>query len=85
MSAANQDKLKSSPGNASSQQQTAVNGAFATAVPGSESEQVEAGTLPEAAQVKGEFMDNPLYDPEKMGGAVEHANRVTRNYGVEVM
>ena len=77
MSAANQDKLKSSPGNAS--------GAFATAVPGSESEQVEAGALPEAAEVKGEFMDNPLYDPEKMGGAVEHANRVTRNYGVEVM
>jgi hypothetical protein len=31
-----------------------------------------------------EFMDNPLYDPDKMIGAVEHANRVTRTYGVEV-
>jgi len=36
------------------------------------------------AEVK-EFLDNPLYDPEKLTGAVEHANRVTRTYGVEVM
>jgi len=32
-----------------------------------------------------EFSDNPLYDPDKMLSAVEHANRVTRTYGVEVM
>jgi len=31
------------------------------------------------------FADNPLYDTEKMMSAVEHANRVTRTYGVEVM
>lgn len=31
-----------------------------------------------------QFMDNPLYDPDKMVGAVHHANRVTRTYGVEV-
>ena len=29
--------------------------------------------------------DNPLYDQEKMSTAVEHANKVTRTYGVEVM
>jgi regulator of protease activity HflC (stomatin/prohibitin superfamily) len=32
-----------------------------------------------------EFLDNPLYDPTKMVSAIDHANRVTRNYGVEVM
>mmetsp|Transcript_24987 Transcript_24987/g.29521 ORF Transcript_24987/g.29521 Transcript_24987/m.29521 type:complete len:523 (+) Transcript_24987:68-1636(+) len=32
-----------------------------------------------------DFMDNPLYDPDKMIGAVDHANRVTATYGVEVM
>merc|ERR550532_4005738 len=37
-----------------------------------------------ASEPKG-FADNPLYDTEKMGTAVEHANRVTRTYGVEVM
>merc|ERR1711977_40354 len=31
------------------------------------------------------FADNPLYDSEKMMTAVEHANRVTRTYGVEIM
>jgi len=31
------------------------------------------------------FTDNPLYDAEKMTSAVEHANRVTRTYGIEVM
>ena len=30
-------------------------------------------------------VENPLYDPAKMMGAVGHANRVTRTYGVEVM
>lgn len=38
-----------------------------------------------APQAKAEFMDNPLYDPAKMTSAVEHANRVTRTYGVEIM
>merc|ERR550532_3936940 len=37
-----------------------------------------------ASEPKG-FADNPLYDTEKMGTAVEHANRVTKTYGVEVM
>ena len=31
------------------------------------------------------FSDNPLYDSEKMMTAVEHSNRVTRTYGIEVM
>ena len=31
------------------------------------------------------FPDNALYDVEKMGTAVEHANRVTRTYGIGVM
>lgn len=31
------------------------------------------------------FADNPLYDTEKMMTAVEHANRVTRTYGIEIM
>jgi regulator of protease activity HflC (stomatin/prohibitin superfamily) len=31
------------------------------------------------------FSDNPLYDTEKMMSAVEHSNRVTRTYGIEVM
>lgn len=31
------------------------------------------------------FSDNPLYDTEKMMTAVEHANKVTRTYGIEVM
>jgi regulator of protease activity HflC (stomatin/prohibitin superfamily) len=31
------------------------------------------------------FTDNPLYNTEKMNSAVEHANRVTKTYGVEVM
>merc|ERR1719473_2634996 len=32
-----------------------------------------------------QFVDNPMYDAEKMGTSVEHANRVTRTYGVEIM
>merc|ERR1712113_621149 len=31
------------------------------------------------------FADNPLYDTEKMMTAVEHSNKVTRTYGIEVM
>lgn len=31
------------------------------------------------------FAENPLYDTEKMGTAVGHANRVTRTYGIEIM
>jgi len=31
------------------------------------------------------FVENPMYDIEKMGTSVEHANRVTRTYGVEIM
>merc|ERR1719326_1557621 len=31
------------------------------------------------------FVENPMYDIDKMGTSVEHANRVTRTYGVEIM
>merc|ERR1719379_26100 len=31
------------------------------------------------------FVENPMFDVEKMGTSVEHANRVTRTYGVEIM
>merc|ERR1719473_2088609 len=31
------------------------------------------------------FVENPMYDTEKMGTSVEHANHVTRTYGVEIM
>jgi len=31
------------------------------------------------------FSENPLYDTEKMGSAVDHANGVTRFYGIEIM
>lgn len=37
------------------------------------------------AKVEKEFLDNPLYNPDKMQTAVEHANIVTRVYGVEVL
>jgi regulator of protease activity HflC (stomatin/prohibitin superfamily) len=32
-----------------------------------------------------QFVENPMYDLDKMGTSVEHANRVTRTYGVEIM
>lgn len=31
------------------------------------------------------FVENPMYDHVKMGTSVEHANQVTRTYGVEIM
>jgi len=31
------------------------------------------------------FVENPMYDVDKMGTSVEHANKVTRTYGVEIM
>merc|ERR1711939_283479 len=31
------------------------------------------------------YVDNPLYDMTKMGTAVEHANTVTRTYGIEIL
>merc|ERR1711937_501279 len=40
---------------------------------------------PEAEDSGKGFADNPLYDVEKMTTAVEHANRVTRTYGIEIM
>lgn len=30
-------------------------------------------------------IDNPLYDMTKMGTAVDHANKITRTYGVEIL
>merc|ERR1719408_1176675 len=44
---------------------------------------VEDGVAPIAGEKK--FVENPMYDIEKMGTSVEHANRVTRTYGVEIM
>ena len=38
-----------------------------------------------AKKKKEKGVDNPLYDVEKMGTSVEHANKVTRTYGVEIM
>lgn len=70
MSAAAQSKPKpAAPGSPTS--------ALATAVP--------ASALAAAPVASAEFMDNPLYDPSKMSTAVEHANHVTRTYGVEIM
>ena len=31
------------------------------------------------------FNENPLYDEEKMSSSVDHANKVTQTYGVEIM
>merc|ERR1719502_1214675 len=39
----------------------------------------------EVASEPKKFVENPMYDIEKMGTSVEHANRVTRTYGVEIM
>ena len=69
MSAANQGKAKKGP-----------TAALATVV-GSAEEVKEGEPIAQAA----EFLDNPLFDPDKMTSAVEHANRVTSTYGVEVM
>merc|ERR1719359_655571 len=49
-----------------------------------------AAAAPSAAEPMGggaerKFVENPMYDVEKMGTSVEHANRVTRTYGVEIM
>lgn len=44
----------------------------------------ETAAAPEPVSAA-KFSENPLYDVEKMGTAVEHANRVTRTYGIEVM
>merc|ERR1719486_1149750 len=38
-----------------------------------------------AAATEQKFVENPMYDLEKMGTSVEHANRVTRTYGIEIM
>merc|ERR1719163_1603923 len=47
---------------------------------------VAAATLVEETPATvGAFADNPLYNLEKMGSAVEHANSVTRSYGIEIM
>jgi len=34
---------------------------------------------------EGAFFDNPLYDLSKMGTAVEHANQITKTYGVSIL
>ncbi|KAL1498738.1 hypothetical protein AB1Y20_014048 [Prymnesium parvum] len=38
----------------------------------------------EQQEVK-KFVDNPMYNEQKMSSSVEHANRVTRTYGVEII
>jgi len=40
---------------------------------------------PDGAPAEKKFVENPMYDVDKMGNSVEHANRVTRTYGVEIM
>merc|ERR1719174_1377318 len=44
-----------------------------------------ATLVEETPATVGAFADNPLYNLEKMGSAVEHANSVTRSYGIEMM
>ena len=44
-----------------------------------------ATLVEETPATVGAFADNPLYNLEKMGSAVEHANSVTRSYGIEIM
>ena len=44
-----------------------------------------ATSVEETPATVGAFADNPLYNLEKMGSAVEHANSVTRSYGIEIM
>merc|ERR1719326_1599766 len=39
----------------------------------------------DAAVSTKKFVENPMYDVDKMGTSVEHANRVTRTYGVEII
>jgi len=47
---------------------------------------VEGQLVDESTSVdQRKFVENPMYDIEKMGTSVEHANRVTRTYGVEIM
>jgi len=38
-----------------------------------------------AASTESAFFDNPLYDLSKMGTAVEHANQITKTYGVTIL
>lgn len=68
MSAANQDKLKSGGGGGGS---AVPVGALATAVPGG----ADAGDVPMAT--KSEFLDNPLYDPEKVRGQTGDASWIS--------
>merc|ERR1719198_2893520 len=39
-----------------------------------------SSSAPESA-----FCDNPIYDLTKMGTAVEHANQITKTYGVGIL
>merc|ERR1719231_212176 len=48
-------------------------------------EGVAVATTDSCAPVEKKFVENPMYDIDKMGTSVEHANRVTRTYGVEIM
>merc|ERR1719152_1135845 len=38
-----------------------------------------------APSTESAFFDNPLYDLSKMGTAVEHANQITKTYGVDIL
>ena len=44
-----------------------------------------AGDDPMPSPAESMFLENPLYNQEKMETAMEHANFVTRTYGVEIM
>merc|ERR1712039_60963 len=51
-----------------------------------DSDRDQTGAFEPCAEPLGKgFADNPLYDTEKMMTAVEHSNKVTRTYGIEVM
>ena len=43
------------------------------------------GVAVEDTHTEGAFCDNPLYDISKMGTAVEHANQITKTYGVGIL
>merc|ERR1719359_2254387 len=46
---------------------------------------VEDEAAPTGGAHERKFVENPMYDIEKMGTSVEHANKITRTYGVIIM
>lgn len=48
-------------------------------------EEDHRGSKEPSAPIVEDFMENPLYNVEKMDSAMQHANMVTSTYGVEIM